>query len=57
MDRRTLIVSGLATLSAAGAAKAQEQGQPGPYQTPNYPAAPPEAQRSHMEKARPAIKN
>ena len=41
MDRRTLIVSGLATLSAAGAAKAQEQGQPGPYQTPNYPAAPP----------------
>ena len=41
MDRRTLIVSGLATLSAAGAAKAQEQGQPGPYPTPNYPAAPP----------------
>src|SRR3989338_2781533 len=41
MDRRTLIVSGLATLGAAGAAKAQDQGQPGPYQTPNYPAAPP----------------
>lgn len=41
MDRRTLIVSGIATLGAAGAAKAQTQGQPGPYQTPNYPASPP----------------
>ncbi|CAN5903382.1 DUF1134 domain-containing protein [soil metagenome] len=41
MDRRTLIVSGIATLGVAGAAKAQTQGQPGPYQTPNYPASPP----------------
>ena len=41
MDRRTLIVSGLATLGAAGAAKAQEPGQNGPYQTPTYPASPP----------------
>ncbi|CAN5712338.1 DUF1134 domain-containing protein [soil metagenome] len=41
MDRRTLIVSGLAALGAAEAAKAQPQGQPGPYQTPNYPASPP----------------
>ena len=41
MDRRTLIVSGIATLGVAGAAKAQPQGQPGPYQTPNYPASPP----------------
>lgn len=44
MDRRTLIVSGLATLSAAGAAQAQPQtqpqaqgGPPPPSQTPDYP--------------------
>jgi len=40
MDRRTLIVSGLATLSAAGAAQAQPQAQggpPPPSQTPDYP--------------------
>lgn len=45
MDRRTLIVSGLATLGAAGAAKAQQPGPDGPYPAPNpaptYPAAPP----------------
>ena len=46
MDRRTLIVSSLATLGAAGAARAQGQRpnggyQPPPQQTPNYPVEQP----------------
>lgn len=43
MDRRTLIVSGLAALGASGAATAQPaepQGPPPPSARPDYPAAP-----------------
>lgn len=40
MDRRTLIVSGFATLSAAGVARAQGvQGPPTPQARPDYPAS------------------
>ena len=43
MDRRTLIVSGLVSLGAAGVARAQSQGQPPPRSTALPQAPPPPA--------------